>query len=546
MPDDQTSVLIVGGGLTGLSAAVFLRVHGVPVTLVERHRGVLLHPRARTVNPRTLELFHQAGLAEAIVAGRNRAAGELMITAETLTGRERVRRGAEAPDGEHLISPCPWTPIDQDRLEVLLRAHAEKLGANLRFGVELTSFEQDDDGVVASVRDAAGGPAGVVRASYLIAADGCGSPVRRRLGIGRPGPGLLGSTMTLVFDADLDEHVRGRSIAVCHVDHPAPGTVLLPHDGRGRWVFSTPWEPARPGGSADTDGPIDLDDERALLLIRAAVGDPGLRARVVPQLDDGTRFLRYDIEAFVAERFRAGRVFLAGDAAHAMPPVGALGSGTGIQDAHNLAWKLAAVLAGRAGPALLDTYEAERGPVAEFTLRQALLLMRDRTGRDVLGTDEPAAAYDSVVFGYRYPAPGGETAVHGAGGPVPAAVAPEELTGLPGTRAPHVTIRYEGRVCSTLDLYGSDAVLIAGPEGAEWAAATTAAAERLGTPLRVHRLGADLDDPDQWCRRHRVGPAGAVLVRPDGFVAWRAADGPAGVDPDTAVADALSGLWCLA
>ncbi|GLW63940.1 FAD-dependent oxidoreductase [Actinomadura rubrobrunea] len=517
--EETTSVLVVGGGLTGLSAAVFLRRHGVPVTLVERHRGVLVHPRARTVNPRTQELFRQAGLADDVRARRNTGTGDLMIRAETLAGPERSRMGESPGEDPTAFSPCSWVPVDQDRLEELLRERAADLGARLRFGTLVESFEQDADGVRATVRDLDDGAERVLTADYMIAADGADSPVRRRLGIAKPGPGVLGETVTLAFEADLSRHVRGRSIAVCHVDRPVPGTVIVPHDGADRWVFSVPL--AR------------VDEAEAADMIRKAVGDPELEPRLVPQLRDGTRLLRYTISAGVAERFRDGRVFLAGDAAHTMPPVGALGSGTGIQDAHNLAWKLAAVLDGQAGAGLLDTYEAERRPVAEFTMRQALLLMRDRTGRNVLGTDEPAAPYYGVVFGYRYP--------DGAGAVDPEAFPPEELTGQVGTRAPHLWIGHGGETVSTLDLYRDRPVLLAGPAGEAWCAGARIAADRLGVRLDVHAFGADLHDPGGvWDRGHRMPANGALLVRPDGFVAWRSPDHP--VDAADAVSAAVANL----
>ncbi|MFA1538363.1 FAD-dependent monooxygenase [Actinomadura monticuli] len=517
--DETVPVLVVGGGLTGLSAAVFLRRLGVHVTVVERHRGILVHPRARTVNPRTQELFRQAGLAEDVLDRRNVNTGELMITAETLAGPERSRLGGEPAEDPAEFSPCPWVPVDQDRLEALLRKQAAGLGARLCFATELTSFEQDADGVRAVVADRDTGAERTIAARYMIAADGADSPVRERLGIPGEGPGLLGDTVTLAFEADLSRHVRDRRIAVCHVDRPVPGTVIVPHDGADRWVFSVPV--------------TRVDATEAADMIRKAVGDPDLRPRIVPQLRDGTRLLRYRIGAVIADRFRDGRVFLAGDAAHAMPPVGALGSGTGIQDVHNLAWKLAAVLDGHAGEGILDGYEAERRPVASFTMRQALLQMRDRTGRNVLDTDETAAPYYAVVFGYRY----------GAGGEGPEAFPPEELTAQVGTRAPHAWIYRAGRRISTLDLYRDRPVLVAGPEGGRWTAGARTAADRLGVPLDVHQYGDDLDDPgDVWEGRHGMPPNGAVLVRPDGFVAWRSPGRPT-ADAGDVVAGALAGLF---
>ncbi|OLT21350.1 hypothetical protein BJF79_46795 [Actinomadura sp. CNU-125] len=374
-------MLIIGGGPTGLSAAVFLARHGVPVTVVERRTDALGHPRARAINPRTVELFRDAGLEPEILSECSRVYDEnsQLIRARSLPSPELRRTSMARPHsaaGTAGVSPCAWAPIDQDRLEILLREHARKLGADLRFGSRLLDFADfGGDGVDARIEDADG--VHDVRADLLIAADGHRSGVREALGIGFTGPGALGSSANFVFTADLEAQLRGRNLGVGHFDLPRPGTVLLPHDGTGRWVLGIPYHPAA-GESLD-----DFTPRRCAELAAAAVGARPADITIVPQLGDGTTVLGYEVEARVAERLRSGPVFLIGDAAHVMPPTGAFGASTGIQDAHNLAWKIAAVLAGRAGPGLLDTYEAERLPVARFTMEQALLQLRERTGRDV-------------------------------------------------------------------------------------------------------------------------------------------------------------------
>lgn len=516
MDREQTSVVIVGGGLVGLSAAAFLSWHRIPVLVVERHSDVLIHPRARTINPRTVELYRQIGLESSIMDRRSFPHGNraLLIRADTLAGPELHRGELSPPKGADIeaASPSLWAPIDQDKLEIVVRERAAELGADIRFSTELVSFSNDGDGVTAVVRDVASGRERQVSAEYLIAADGHNSGVRTTLGIGQHGHGTLGHVASMVVKADLSAALRGRDISVCHLNTPEVGTVLLPHDRADGWVFSVPYHPDRGETLAD------FDDARCVALFRAAIGDPELPVEVAPQLVDGTKVLGYEVGARVADRFRDGRVFLVGDAAHVMPPSGAFGAGTGIQDAHNLAWKLAAVLDGAAAPDLLDTYQEERQPVAEFTVEQSLLQLRDRAGRDVPKLDAVAPAdYFAVVFGHHYRS----RAVEGDARTAPA-LPPSELRGQPGTRAPHVVLERDGEKVSSLDLYGRRYVLLAGEHGGAWIDAV----RRLDLPVDCVQVGTDVRDPDgNWAAAHGTTAEGAVLVRPDGVVAWRTETG---------------------
>jgi 2-polyprenyl-6-methoxyphenol hydroxylase-like FAD-dependent oxidoreductase len=514
--DVEVEVLIVGGGLAGLSAAVFLAWQGTEVLLVERRGSSLVHPRARTINPRSVEVFAQAGLADVILSHRSFTDHDssVLFRAETLAGPEKFRSPLDPPGSITAISPWPWAPIDQDKLETLLVTAARDRGARVVFGTELVDFTDDGDGITARLRDVASGRPQTVRARYLVAADGGRSGIREALGIGTHGHGSIGHTMTLVFEADLTEPLRGRKLGVCHLDRPVSGTVLLSHDGDQRWVFSVPYRPEAGETLAD------FDNGRSVALIREAIGIPDLAVRVVPQLADGTRVLGYELAARVADTFQRGRVLLVGDAGHVVPPTGAFGASTGIADAHNLAWKLAAVVAGKAGPGLLASYDAERRPVADLTMEQALLQLWSRTNRHT-----PAQAvfspldYYATVFGYRY----SSDLVVDPPEDLPAAVAPQELSGQPGTRAPHVPLTRDGRSTSTLDLFGRSFVLLAGSAGGGWVEAMPPSAPEAMV-VDAYRIGVDLADTDgEWARRYGVEPDGVVLVRPDGFVAWRSA-----------------------
>lgn len=321
--------------------------------------------------------------------------------------------------------------------------------------------------------------------------------------------------VSIVFEADLTGPLRGRRVALAYLDHPEPGTLLTPLDTLERWLLIVPYHPER------GEGPDDFTPKRCERLMRAAVGVPDLPTRAIPAIPGSSRLAHpWEITAWVADRYRDGRVLLAGDAVHVMPPTGGLGANTGIQDAHNLAWKLAAVLAGRAGEALIDTYGSERRPVALLAAGFATERQNDRSaGRsDGLGELDILA----VMMGYRYRS----KAVLGAGPPEPVALHPKELDGAPGTRAPYYPVTDGGRQLSSTELFRDRFVLLTGPAGAGWARAAEALGP--GEGIRTVPLGADAG-PSGSGRPEAFGVRadGAVLVRPDGFVAWRTEAGQA-------------------
>ncbi|MFI6348449.1 FAD-dependent monooxygenase [Streptomyces sp. NPDC050560] len=508
----QTQVLVVGGALTGLSAALFLAHRGVSVTLVERHTDLLVHPRLRGITPRTVEVFEQVGLGGAIRAeSARRADGAFVpLRAETLAGPyEPVAEAAEEFTDPLSYGTSAFAGIDQDRLEVVLRDRARELGVDLRYFTEVTALDQNVGGVTATLRDRASGDETRCRARYAVAADGARSGTRARLGIESDGPGVLFDTITALVEADLAPAVRGRRIGIAYLQRPRPFSSLMPHDDSGaRWLFSTGYDPRH-------ESLAEFTPERVARMVREASGLDDVAVTLRPQIP-GTdvTVLGFPIGARVARAYRRGRVFLAGDAARIQPPTGGFGGSTGIQDAHNLAWKLAAVLAGSAGPGLLDTYDAERRPYGRLAMEQALARFGDRMSDGARGELLP---YSAVTTGFRY----ASAAVPGShpADPVPAV----ELAAQPGTRAPHRPTADGG---STLDLYGDAFVLLAGRDGAAWTRAAKDLATALGVEIRSHVLGADVD-VEGGEKAHGIGADGAVLVRPDGFVAWRAASGAA-------------------
>ncbi|MEU1078924.1 FAD-dependent monooxygenase [Streptomyces sp. NPDC005908] len=532
----RTPVLIVGGSLVGLSTSLFLGRLGVPHTLVERHAGTSIHPRGRGNNVRTMELFRTAGVDGRIVeAASVLADNHGILQTPSLVGDagEWLFREIDPGGGLARFSPAGWCLCSQNDLEPVLLRSARELGGDLRFSTEMMSFDQDADGVTALVKSRETGEHTTVRADYLVAADGPRSPVREALGIGHTGPGDLFHNVSVTFTSrDLAAVVGDRRFIVCYLTSPDGDGALLPVDNRERWVFHAPWHPEH-GETIE-----EFTDERCVAHIRRAVGVPDLDVTI-------TGRAAWHAAERVAERYADGRVFLAGDSAHEMSPTGAFGSNTGIQDAHNLAWKLAAVLGGWAGPGLLDTYDRERRPVAEATSARASSRSVEHSHPGYTPAADTTAGTGrkggilNVALGYRYPS----GAVLGADPATPVVPDSVALTGEPGSRAPHLWLDRAGTRVSTLDLYERSLVLLTSPHS-PWQAAAAEVAAGLPVPLDVYGIGegADLapEPGTDWAAAHGVTPDGAVLVRPDGFVAWRHG-GPA-ADPARTLREAVTTL----
>ncbi|GJF19748.1 MULTISPECIES: FAD-dependent monooxygenase [Streptomyces] len=541
----RVPVLIVGGSLVGLSTSVFLGRLGVRHTLVERHAGTSIHPRGRGNNVRTMELFRVSGTEPHI----RRAAATLadnhgILQTPTLVGDagEWLFKQIDPGNGLARFSPSGWCLCSQNDLEPELLAHARELGGELRFGTQLLSFDTDAEGVTAVVENRETGEHSTIRADYLVAADGPRSPVREQLGIGQSGPGDLFHNISITFRSRrLADVVGDRRFIVCYLTAEDADGALLPVDNRVNWVFHAPWHPEN-GETVE-----DFTDERVAAHIRRAVGDPDLDIEITGKAP-------WHAAQRVARSYRSGRVLLAGDSAHEMSPTGAFGSNTGIQDAHNLAWKLAAVLDGWAGDGLLDTYDAERRPVAEATSARAAARSAEHSHPGFApppaagGGGGPQRGILNVALGYRYP----QGAVVGADPATPVVPDALSLTGEPGSRAPHLWLRRGDDRVSTLDLYERTLVLLSdATEASGWHEAATRLAHEMRVPLTPYRVGkspdAELlpeDDDTDWAKSHGVTRGGAVLVRPDGFVAWRA-PGPA-PDPAAMLRQVLTSVLSLA
>jgi 2-polyprenyl-6-methoxyphenol hydroxylase-like FAD-dependent oxidoreductase len=453
-------VIVVGAGPTGLCVGIALSRWGVPCLLVERHPAVSVFPRSRSVHQRTMEIFRGWGIEE-VVRSREIASEPIMVWAQTLAGPV-LRRMDYVQAADPGLSPCRMSSVHQDRLEpVLLDVLSGFPAAQVRFGTEAAVERVDADGADVRLTDRRTGTSEVVRARFVIAADGANSPTRERLSVAMRGSDDLGESLLIRFRADLSRFTGPLPAAFYFLSGPTVRALyrISPND---EWVLNAE-DPATSGDPAAA--------------VRAAIG-----ADVPVQVlgEPGT----WTAAAQVADRLRVGPVLLAGDAAHRLTPVGGMGMNTGVHDVHNLAWKLAAVLAGRAGDGLLDTYEAERQPVARRNVAWSL------------------SNWERLRAGLPWPAPGSPNTQT-----VDLGLDDGRARAGVGCRAPHAWLR-DGR--STLDLFGEHFTLLAArPEWAE-----TARDLDLGLPLRVETV-------DGWTEAYAATPATAVLVRPDGHIAWR-------------------------
>ncbi|SDT61126.1 FAD-dependent monooxygenase [Bradyrhizobium canariense] len=530
----DTPVLISGGGPVGLTASLLLSQHGVRSLLVERHPGTAVTPKARGINARTMEIFRQYGIDAAIRdAGLAEGGTGLIVWVETLAGKEIERRVPGRTTAKNLaVTPVKNCLCAQDDLEPVIRRFAESAGpGTLRFNTEMTSFSQRPDAVTGLLTDRTTGAETPFTARYLIAAEGAQSRVRRALSVKMIGEEEVYDSVNILFHADLTQWVEHRPAALYFVEQPDLRGTFLTINGRDRWGFLI-HSPKQYGWR-----PQDFTPEFCTELIRKAAGVQDLAVSVL-------RVNPWQASAIVADRYRVGNVFLAGDAAHEMPPTGGFGLNTGVQDVHNLTWKIAAVLQGQADESLLDSYHAERQPfgqiVTQNSLTNAMSMGRAARQSNVLPRRE-FLNEQGLIFGACYQS----TAV--VPDDTPPAAVDDPVTeyvpsARPGSRAPHVWLRRGSEQISTIDLFGSHFVLLAGRDGDAWCQA----AREIGASrpsLVAYAIGHDeslIDADGNWHSAYGVDTDGVVLVRPDGYVAWRSRTSAS--NPLDALRTALDGL----
>ncbi len=573
-----TDVVVVGSGPAGASAALFLATLGIDTVMITKYRWTANTPRAHITNQRAMEIFRDLGVEDQVQA--DATPHELMgdtVFCTSIAGEEigRILTWGTHParEGDYrLASPCLPVDIPQTYLEPILVRNAAARGAQARFSTEYLSHRQDADGVDVDVRDRLTGEEYVIRAKYLIGADGARSAVAADAGLPMEGEMDIAGSMNITFKADISTYVGHRPSVLYWVIQPGSNVGGI---GAGLVRMIRPWNEWLIVWGYDISQPPPVVDEAAAVqIVRNLLGLPDIEVEIT-----GTSL--WGNNELYATHLQNGRVFAAGDAVHRHPPSNGLGSNTSIQDSYNLAWKLAAVLRGQAGPALLETYSAERAPVARQIVQRAnkssrefvqffevlgLLDAKDeaemaarieeRKANTPAGAAKRAALVAAMELKhYEFNAHGVEmgqfyesSAVAGDGSRRPAPERDPELyhqpSTVPGSRLPHVWVGDARQRLSTLDLAPLNRfTLLTGIAGEAWADAAAKVAHDLGVPLEMVVIGPGRTVTDlyyDWARMREVEEDGALLVRPDKHIGWRSATLPA--DPQRALHDALSAI----
>ncbi|WP_374636644.1 FAD-dependent oxidoreductase [Paracoccus sp. (in: a-proteobacteria)] len=556
----STKVLIVGAGPSGLAASALLSMYGIENLAINKYGWLANTPRAHITNQGTMQVLRDLGIEDRAMQLASKQ--KLMannVFCHSLAGEEfgRVLSWGNHPARKadyELASPTEICDIPQTYMEPLLLEAAASRGGKIRLNTEFLSLEQDDDGVTVMVRDRLSGEEYPIRAQYVIGADGARSAVAEQLGLPMTGEMGLSGSMNILFDADLSRFVAHRPSVLYWILQPA---ARIGGIGAGVVRMVRPWNQWLAHWGYDTSkGEMKLSEDEAVAIVHRLIGDDTIPVKV-------RQTSTWTVNNMWATEFSKGRVFCMGDAVHRHPPLNGLGSNTCVQDAYNLAWKLALVLKGQAGPALLDTYSQERVPVAETIVTRANKSIRDYPPIfDALGMhagDDPAtvearmaarkgasdaakaqrrALNDAIRRkNYEFNAHGVElntryrsAAVVPDGTPEPEFTRDAELyyhpTTWPGARLPHVWVDHDGQRISSIDLGGKGRfVLLTGPGGEAWRDAAADVAARLGIELPVISVGPDGSDAHDiyadWYYQSGVQEDGAILVRPDNYVGWR-------------------------
>lgn len=501
-------VIIIGGGPVGLSAAICLAYQGIASLLIEKHPTTTDHPKARGVNGRSMELFRSWGLEHQMKQYQMPKEAHRFTWIEDFQGREITRVQATVDYSQY--SPTGNAIIAQDNVEQELFKKAQSMPLiDLRFNTEMLDASQDAEQVTVEILNKGLNQKETLCTQYLIAADGANSSLRKLFNIEMEGVDNLGVFCNIYCEMNLDKYVEYRPSAGFMFTRPdLRGTFILSKKDHKKWLVGV-----RIGSNPNLTQDSFTDDF-CVEYVKRIINDPEVEVRLINKAF-------WTMAALMAKQYRVGRVFLAGDAAHRLPPTGGFGMNTGIQDVHNLAWKLAMVINNQAKQSLLDTYFTERVQIANtnisWSMNNAQRFEKIFTALAIndLATFEEALHDQSYhinnilldlgfVYGSKYQAqkdykPSAEV----------------------GARAPHCWLMKDARQISSLDLYNGRFVLACHPEAHHWQA------QYRQFPCKIVTIGEQgdyLDENHDFLEKYEISKQGAVLVRPDGHIAWRSND----------------------
>jgi putative polyketide hydroxylase len=542
----DTDVAIIGAGPVGLSAALLLGRLGVRVCVIERNASTSTHPRGHVVNARTMEILRALGVEDAVRAAGlpgERNAGVTFVTALSSPDIGVIQtKGIPERDAQHRASsPSLKVSCPQDELEPILLNAAKALpNVEVHFNTEMISLKNSQKDVEAQCKNSDGEFS--ITARYLIGADGTRSTVREQLGIEMEGQGRIGRQIGIYFEADLWELIERRPYLLFWILNAQTCGVLIALDGRRRWTYNFAFD-------AEKETAADFTVERCEKIVRTVIGDDRFPFKI-------RSIMPWRMTARLATQFKKGRVFVAGDAAHPLPPTGGQGMNTGVGDVHNLAWKLALVLDGIANENLLESYEVERQPVAQINIDQSLVnaMKMANSGLSgmashqsdlaqmLAGPDAPIAEekirsiipnlrehfdYVGQTFGHSY----NSEWIIGDGSERPEfSVVDYTPITRPGHRLPHLWMKSVSGIVSTIDLLGFEKfTLFTTTAGNSWISAFEMLAREMRLPSQSFSIGngGDLWDEGQAATLLKLNSTGMALVRPDGHVLARADELPA-------------------